>query len=77
VYIEPIHKIVEIHSVSPCTDNWAKRVSTELLRISMTISDWGNEEQITRVFSKSQWEEIEEQGYYNTAKTYAKEWKYL
>ena len=67
------HYIKEVISVEDVTEEWEKYMQEKypnfiendpMLQISMIINCYGQTEGTTKMFHKSQWEKIQEQGYY-------------
>jgi hypothetical protein len=57
--------IVEVHSVEPCTAEWTKEFpDRELLSVDVTTTCYGRDDRRTHVWSKEEWEKIQEQGFY-------------
>lgn len=67
------HYIEKIISVDDVTKEWEKYMQKEdpnyieldpMLQISMIVNCYGEETGTTKIFHKSEWDKIQEQGYY-------------
>ncbi|AIW03255.1 hypothetical protein CPT_Mater98 [Bacillus phage Mater] len=57
--------IEEVISVKPYNESWtAKFPGKEFVKVELVTNCYGSKEKILRIWTKEEWTEIQEQGYY-------------
>jgi hypothetical protein len=59
------HYIKEVHEVKPYTDEWTVKYDYPFVEVDVTVNCYGSiERKQGRIFSKPEWDQILEQGYF-------------